>query len=243
MPAAGTEALPAEAAGLFASEDFVAERNRIAKELRAAGRREDAEAVAKLRKPPKIVAVTNRAARALPLQAQAATAAAEKLAGAQAAGDRRAAEEALTRLGRAVEQLAERAAENEDGDRVAIAQLIRAALTSAAARRQLVEGQLAETPEPSGFEALSGMTITSQRSSAPAAGEPPAATKARERADARREKLEQELSEAREQLSMAEDELRDAQRLEAAARRARESAERRVETSRTRVDRLRRRSS
>jgi len=238
MPASETEALPAEADGLFASDDFVAERNRIAKELRAAGRGEDAGVVSRLRKPPKLVASVNRAARALPLQAQAAAVAADKLAEAQAAGDRRASDDALGRLGRAVEQLAERAAAG-GGDRVAVASLIRAALTSAVGRRDLAAGQLALTPEPSGFEAFAGLPITAGRPGvrAPDHG----AGKGRERVDTRREKLERELSEAKDALRLAEEELRDATQVEAAARRAREAAGRRVDAARGRIERLRKR--
>jgi hypothetical protein len=235
MPAPGPEAVPVEATALFASDDFVAERNRIAKELRAAGRTDEAAAVAALRKPPKLVAVINRAARALPLQAQAAAAAAERLAEAQAAGNRRASEQALARLGNAVDQLAARAAEDEEGDRGALAGLIRAALTSAPTRRQLAGGGLTETPEPSGFEALAGLTIAARPASA--RSRPPT-----RRTDARRERLERELSEAERELSDAEAELRQAEREEAAAARVREGADRRVESARGKIERLRKRS-
>jgi hypothetical protein len=240
MSASGPEALPPEAEGLLASDEFVAERNRLAKELRAADRGEEAAAVARLRKPPKVVAVVNRAARAVPLHAQAATAAAEKLAEAQAAGDLRAANEALGRLGKAVDGLTQRAA-RDGGDRVAVATLIRAALTSEAGRRRLATGQLTEAPEPTGFEAFAGLTVAARRSGVPSARGSSAAGKPRERAAARREKLE--LSEAEAALRLAEDDLRTAKREEATARRAREAAQRRVDTSRDRVERARERPS
>ena len=239
MPASGPDALPPEAEGLLASDEFVAERNRIAKELRAVGRSEDANAVARLRKPPKVVAAVNRAARAVPLQAQAATAAAEKLAEAQAAGDLRASKAALGRLAKAVDGLTERAV-RDGGDRVVVAPLIRAALTSAVGRRRLAKGQLTEAPEPTGFEAFAGLTVAARRSPVPSARGSNAAGKARERADARRE---QELSEAKAALRVAQDDLRAAKEREATARRAREAAQRRVETSRDRVERARERLS
>jgi len=229
MSFAGPEALPAEVAGLFASDDFVRERNRIARDLRAAGRGDEADRVAKLRKPPKLVAMTNRAARALPLQAQAAAAAAERLAEAQAAGDRRKYGDAADRLGKAVEKLALRAVEDEAGDRVAVAQLIRAALTSVTTRRELQDGRLTDTPEPSGFDALAGLAVT------------PRPTPER-KADARRAKLAEELSAEKDELRAAEEELRDAEKVEAAARRAREAAQRRVESSRAKIERLERRT-
>jgi hypothetical protein len=242
MPPSGPGVVPVEAEGLLASEDFVAERDRLAKELRAAGRREEADAVARLRKPPKIVVAVNRAARDAPLHAHAAAAAAERLVEAQAAGDRPASDDALARLGKAVEELVDRAA-GSGGDRVAIATVVRAALTSAAGRSQLVHGQLADTPEPTGFEVFSGLRITARNAPAPAAARRHEGGEKRARADARREQLERELAEATTELRRASDELGDAERVEAEARRAREAAERRHETIRRKVERARQRLS
>ncbi len=227
----GADPLPAEAAELFARDDFVAERNRIAKELRAAGRRDEAEAVAKLRKPPKLVVAINRAAVDLPVHAKAATVAAEKLARAQAAGDRRRAGEARQQLEKAADRLVERAAES-GGDRSVLSQLVRAALTSPEAREELLAGRLAETPVASGFEALAGLEIAARRRAAPGGGPRPASPPRAERREAeRRQALERELSAARA-------ELRDAERAEASARRAREAASSRVEAIQGRLDRL-----
>jgi ketosteroid isomerase-like protein len=57
--------LPPEGERLLAvaPENFVAERNRVARELKDAGRAEDAQAVAALKKPPAVVLAVNRAAR------------------------------------------------------------------------------------------------------------------------------------------------------------------------------------
>jgi hypothetical protein len=210
----------------------VAERNRLVKELRAAGRRDDAERLAKLRKPPKLVAAVNRAARELPMHAQAAGAAAEKLAHAQAAGERTRADEAHDTLNRAVASLADRAVSG-GGDRAGALQLIRAAVASRETRAQLAAGQLREAPEAVGFDALFGMEITARRPAREArAADTPKPSARAERDARRRRELEQELEAAHE-------ELREAERAEAAARRARDAAGRRVEAIQARLERLR----
>jgi hypothetical protein len=226
------DGLPAEAVGLFASDDFVADRDRLAKRLRAADSRDAAAAVAKLRKPPKLLTAINRAAQDLPEQARAATAAAEKLAAAQAGGDRRKIETTLAQLEQAVERLVAHTAVSP-ADRATSHRLVRAALTSAEGRKALEQGRLTELPEPAGFDALAGMAITTPQRPAKnvsAAASKRAASQEQRNSERRRE-LDRELSKAKRSL-------REAEREERLARGAREAASRRVEEIEAALKRL-----
>ena len=62
------DGMPTEAEALFgvAPDDFVEERKRIVRSLRDDGRREEADAVAAMRKPAPVVLAANRAARERP---------------------------------------------------------------------------------------------------------------------------------------------------------------------------------
>ena len=62
-----------------APADFVTERNRLARELRDAGRKEEAAAVAALRQLPPVVLAANRAARSRPQVAKDAARAAKRV--------------------------------------------------------------------------------------------------------------------------------------------------------------------
>jgi hypothetical protein len=218
----GFEGLPPEADGLFASDDFVAERDRLVNRLRAEGNK-DAAAVAKLRKLPKLVTAINRAAQELPEQALAATTAAEELAAAQAGGDRRQLATTLARLHETVDRLVDRAI-SDGGDRAAAYRLVQAALTSPQGRQAIAHGRLAELPEPAGFDALAGMEITTQprpTTNVSDAGSRRTTTQKQRDAERRRE-LAQELS-------AAKGSLRQAERQEKLAQAAHDAASRRVE--------------
>ena len=90
-------ALPPEADKLLAAspDEFVERRKALVRELRDAGRREEAEAVAGLRKPSAVVLAVNRAARDRPKAAASAAEAAERVAAAQVEGDAEAFERAV----------------------------------------------------------------------------------------------------------------------------------------------------
>src|ERR671924_422735 len=74
---------------------------------RAEGRRDDADAVAALRKPPPVVLAANRAARDRPEAARAAVRAAERVAKSQLGSDPDGYRDALAELTRSLELLAE----------------------------------------------------------------------------------------------------------------------------------------
>ena len=230
MPA-GFEGLPPEADGLFASDDFVAERDRLAKRLRAEGSSDAAASVASLRKPPKLVTAINRAAQELPEQAQAATRAAETLAAAQAGGDRRRLEATLARLDETVDRLVGRAI-GDGADRAAVYRLVRAALTSPQGRQAIAQGRLTELPEPAGFDALAGMKITAPKRSTQTVSDTRSRRATQKQGDnERRRKLEQELQAAKRSLRQAEQE-------EKLARAAHDAASRQVEAIETALQQL-----
>ena len=72
---------PKEAEALLsvAPDDFVTERNRLARELRDAGRKDEGATVAALRKPAPVVLAANRAARSRPQVAKDAARAAKRV--------------------------------------------------------------------------------------------------------------------------------------------------------------------
>src|SRR6187431_2593969 len=80
--------IPAEAEKLLAvaPEDFVDARKELVSALRGEGRREDAQAVASIKKPSQVVLAVNRAARDRPQAAKDAAKAADRLARTQLAG-------------------------------------------------------------------------------------------------------------------------------------------------------------
>jgi hypothetical protein len=222
-----------------APEDFVAERNRIVKELRQAGRDEDAQALAGLRKPSAVVLAVNRAARDRPQAARGAARAAEEVARTQLSGDadkyRKAGqdlESALALLAEvAVAQLSRKKPATE-AMRRRVADLLRSATADSDARAALERGVLQEEGGAAGFSAFAGMA-------APAGTRrrPPSRTKEAERREKARHdrarRLEAELARAEEALEAAE-------RSAAAAEREREKAARAVTAASERLDRLRR---
>jgi hypothetical protein len=223
--------LPPEALPLLSvpPSEFVAERGRVAKELRSAGRPADAQAVARLRKPPKRVVALNRAARALPADAEAAAKAAADLAGAQAAARRDAFDEAHAELESASDALVERAAREVEGpvDPSRLRALLRAALATEPGRAAMTRGALTELIEPTGFEALAGLPLAApgrRREARPSAG-----SRRDEARRQRREALEGELAEARAREREAVSAAREARRAEEAARTRVQSLERQLE--------------
>jgi hypothetical protein len=234
------DTLPKEAEALLAVSpgDFVEERKRIARSLRDEGRREDADAVAALRKPPPVVLATNRAARDRPQAARAAAKAAERVARKQLGSDPEGYRAAVTELDESLDLLAQVALAQLSlgGKRPTEAvtrrlrDLLRNAVADEDARSALSRGVLRDEPGAAGFGAFAGVAPRSTRRKA--------ATKAaddrRKRADAKK----QERS-ARAELVRANKALADARREEAQATRARERAEKAVESIEERLERLR----
>ena len=229
--------LPADAEGLLAvaPEDFVAERKRVVKELRDAGRTADAEVVAKLRKPPPVVLAVNRAARARPQAAKDAAQAAERVRKTQLGGDPEAYSAALRALDEALELLAEVALAHLDRPSETMRRRLRALLRNAVAdddaRAALARGALRTEVETAGFDPFAGMTPAATRKGRARKGDS-SRTRAKEEERRRRE------SALRDELRAAEERLAEATRAEKVAARQRKEAERELAALRTRLDRL-----
>lgn len=234
--------LPQEAERLLAAapDEFVAERKRMVRELRDAGRREEADAVAAMRKPPAVVLVVNRAARDRPQAARDATAATERVLEALS-GDPEGYREATKELEQALDLLADvalahvapRGKAATDATSRRVRDLLRAAVSGEDGRAALARGALTEELETAGFTALAGAVPT--RSAPPpkrrAGGDASAAKREREKQRARAKQL-------RAELAKAEAALRDAERSLKRAAEERERAAAAVAALRDELDTL-----
>jgi hypothetical protein len=209
-------------------EDFVAERNELAKQLRADGKRAEADAVGKLRKPSVPAWAINRACRDHPKAARDLVKAAGRLASAQESGSGKRLREAMSESAAAVEAVMERVGETlaDAGHDTAAYRdrardTLRAVATDEALREQFEAGRVVADSEPVGF-GPAGATLK-----APArkpAAEKPAQKRRRKQASDRAErarkaleKADRELAEARRSLKEAEAErTRRADELDAA---------------------------
>jgi hypothetical protein len=217
----------------FAPEDFVAERNRVARELKDAGRAEDAQAVVALKKPSAVVLAVNRAARDRSAAARDAVEAAERVRKTQLAGKPDQFESATADLERALGLLADvavamlsRGKKASDAMRRRVNDLLRAALAGEESREALARGMLVEELEASGFSSLEGVAVPQRR-----AGRAPKTSSSDERRRAREQQL-------RDELASAEDALRDAERTLADAARERDRTARAVDAARSKLDKL-----
>jgi hypothetical protein len=221
--------------------EFVPERAQLVKELRAAGQREDADAVGKLKKPTVAASVLNRLAREHRRDVDLLLDAGHRLREAQAGvlrGDERESFErarkqevdAMRRLLREAESL------GASGSALAqVEQSLRAAAISEEGRELLARGRFVKPFEAtSGFDVVAGLAGDAVASPRPRAQ----ATKSDERRRAR-----DELKDARARLREAESEARTAaqevDRLRAELDRAEsaaEDAEERVDAARRDVE-------
>ncbi|HVM03056.1 MAG TPA: hypothetical protein VM263_10340 [Acidimicrobiales bacterium] len=174
---------PDPAAGLYEVEPdaFVAARNRLAKELRADGRREEAERVARLRRPPPSAWALNQVARHRPGLIDAvldAGADLRRAVGDALGGDASGVREAQAAERRAVDAAVGAAAAVLEGAgrtatdavRLRIAADLRAAVVDASVAELVRAGTLDADRDPPGF-ALDGASVASR----PAAGPAPTA--------------------------------------------------------------------
>lgn len=230
--------LPAAAEKLLAvtPEEFVAERTRLARELREAGREEEAQVVSGLRKPSLVVLAVNRAARDRPQAARDAAAAAERVRKAQLSGEAEAYRQALDDLECASALLAEvavarlsRGKEASDAMRRRVNDLLRAATADDRARESLARGALVEELEAPGFSPFEGAAFPPRQSTG--RGKPAPADRREERRRARERELRHELERAQEELQAAERSL-------AAATRERDRAQRAVASLQAKLERL-----
>ena len=160
--------LPHDAEKLLAvsPDKFVAERKRLAGELRDEGRDEDARAVAETKKPPSVVLAVNRAARDRPQAAKDAAGAARRIGSAQLSGKQEEYRAALKEMEQASMLLTDVALANLSRDRTAsaamrrrVVDLVRGALASEDTRQRLVRGALTDEVETAGFEAFAGLPM------------------------------------------------------------------------------------
>ena len=238
--------LPQEAERLFAvaPDEFVAERSRVARELREAGRREQAAEVAALRKPPAVVLAVNRAARDRPQVARDAAATAAKVLETQLAGDSETYREATKALERSLDLLADvalahvapRGKAASDAASRRVRDLLRAAVSDEDGRDALARGILTEELEAPGFAALAGARPT--RAPRRAGGRGTAATDGA--AAERREREERRAREKglRADLARARDALRGAERSLKRATDERDRAEKEVAALQEALERL-----
>lgn len=209
--------LPADAEKLLAvsPEAFVEQRKLLVRRLRDEGRAEDAQAIARMKKPPPVVLALNRAARDRPQAAKDAADAAERLGPAQLSGDADGYRKARGGMEQASALLAEVAVANlskgksaSDPMRRRVADLIRGALAAEDTRQQLIRGVLVEEVEAQGFDAFRGLTMPAQ-SRKRVRSEP---SKSSERKRRAREELEAEIEETTRLLKDAEKRVRDLMR-------------------------------
>jgi hypothetical protein len=233
--------LPTEAEKLLAGrpEEFVAERQRVARALRDAGRAEDAEKVAGLRKPSAVVFAVNRAARDRPQAAKAAVEAARRVQEAQVGGDPDAFGRAFAQLSDSLDLLADvaiahvapRGKSSSEPMRRRVRDLLRSAVAEDDAREALRRGALVEERGPAGFSSFAGVTPAPSRRSSRARGP----SRKKQQREAKRREREDALQA---ELGDAEKELKDADQALRAAERRRTAAERAVASVRARLERL-----
>lgn len=208
---------------------FVAERKRLERLLRDEGRAEEADALAKLRKPAVPVYAANRLARERAAEVAKLISAGERLAGAQGSGDADELRVAQRELTERVAALV-READLSDAMEQRLGVLLRAAAIDPESAELLRRGVLADEIEPSAFDALAGMKIAKPKRPAATTRKASAATQRKQRRQL--EALEGELADARR-------DLRTAERTLAEAEKDRDRAERRVEQLTGRLDKAR----
>ncbi len=206
--------------------EFTSARNRLMRELRAAGRVEEADSVRALRRPGKLAAEINRLVRQDPERAELLVAAQDALAAAQGSivagrGDAAALRDA---------EAAEAAALDAFPGDVALHTALRAAARWEAGRQDLLRGRLSHDPTPdAGAGGLFALGPAAAARAAPSAEAAPAD----ELADARRARAsrsqpeDEGASRAREeQVRAAIAALEEARRGETSAAEARDAARR-----------------
>jgi hypothetical protein len=228
-----TDAIPEEVRPLLSGnpETFVAERDRLVRELRREGRQDDAARVSQIRKPAAVVLAVNRAARDRPQALRDAIAAADRLRTTQLEGDPESYADASDDLARALELLEQvalaqlsRNKNATEATRRRVRQLLRTAVVDRGAREALARGMLVAEPEASGFAAFEGVKVPRRKRS-------PDDSRA-DKHHERREKLEKELAEA-------ETALRTAEEAATKAERERERRSKQVAALREKLERLR----
>jgi hypothetical protein len=209
--------------------EFIAARDALAKELRAAGDKEGAAEVKALRRPTAAAAVVNRLAREHAAEVEQLVSLGNSLRAAQQRALRGDDVEELRSLGRQrTEMVRALAAHAPSAQREEVATTLDAAVTSQEAAEQVKEGRLGATIAETGFGDLGELTLVPGGDGDPTAGGHDDAFR-RRRADRdereAREAVEREVREATYALEAAEEE---ASRLEGRLH----AAQRKVEAAR-----------
>jgi hypothetical protein len=232
--------------------EFVAARDALVKELRAAGRDSEAKEVSALRRPAAAVWAVNQLARRSGAEVQELLDASERVQKAQlrgAPGDElreamAAQRSALARLERGAEQIMQGAGlQPSPGALRTVQSTLQAASTgSREMRLELREGTMRDALEPSGFDALLGAGVAPPRK-APAPpsrkGSPQEKVPDREAEAARRSEAKAAEKRARDEARETKKREREAARLERRLRRLEsraEAAERAAREARDAVD-------
>jgi hypothetical protein len=214
--------VPPEAERLYGLplEQFVQERNALARELRSEDRREDADRVAALRRPPLAVWAINQLARVGGKELDRLLVAGDRLRAGDvdAADELSAAVDTLVRQARKLLDDAGHAASDATAQR--IASTLRAAPADEANAEALRSGQLTEELEPAGFAAMAALAGTARP---PASAKQAEATAADERRGRRLREARTAVDEARKRARELE---RTADAAEREARKARAEADR-----------------
>jgi hypothetical protein len=224
---------PKEAEALLsvAPDDFVTERNRLARELRDAGGNDEAAAVTALRKPPPVVLAANRAARSRPQVAKDAARAAKRAK--KKLGLDPEARKALDDAFKLLEDVALAflggTKKPSEATRRRLHDLLQNVVADDDALAALARGVLTEEPEPAGFAAYTGAGLTPRKASANSN------TQAQEAAEKNRQERERAL---RAEVAAAEARLETAVDAEEKAARERALAARELEAARQRLQRL-----
>ena len=236
-------------------EEFVQRRDALAKELRAAGKRESVPAVKALKKPSRVAWALNLAVLESPDAIDAVVTAVATTVEARIGG--RDVKAAILGLRAAVHELAGHAARAAEraGHRAepgVLANAVFAVLGRAESFEQLRRGHLADVPEGGGLDLLTNLPAPSQVQSSrpapanqPAAAAAPATSSSPERAAleaAAREKVLQTVSElalARDRSAATEESLRDVESKLRAAELRLQKAEQEARTLRSQRDQAR----
>jgi len=221
-----------------APEEFVAEREALARRLKKDGNAEAAASVRSLAKPTLPVWLVNRLARERKPKVRELVKAGERLREAHAGGDLSAFRDATRREREAVAHLLDeaRTLARDEGRRVSesmlerVASTLHAAAADEEARFRLAQGRLAEELEPPGFELLAGI--------APAAPKP--GTKPKQGGDDRTERR-RELAAARKELAAAQARARELRRAAGEAERALEAARKEADSAEAAVEQVKER--
>lgn len=206
--------------------EFVSARNALAKELRGAGEREQADAVAALEKPSALAWAINQLRRAEPEAVERLLAVADELRKAQASSKADRVRELTEEQQGLVRGLVRAAAQLDVS--AATLDKVGAALVNASidpeSREALEQGRLVREPEPVGFGAFAGTPVKAPKGQAKA-------DRAKERRkEAEAEKARRaEIAEARQDLEAAERAVRQAEKGLDAAKRDAEDARKRLD--------------